>query len=120
VIQSTLPRKDVVQSATAILHRIDASLAFSKVNTMRELVSEASARRRFQTCCLSIFAVMATTLALIGFYGLLAYIRESARPGDGDTHRTWRQPWRILRLFLGQAFASLPWGWFLGLARHLR
>ncbi len=48
VIRSALPRKDVLQSATAILHRLDASLAFSQVHSMHELVSDATARRRFQ------------------------------------------------------------------------
>ena len=73
VIRSTLPRKDVVESATSILHRLDATLTFSKVHTMKELVSEATARRRFQTVLLTIFAGMALALALVGFYGLLAY-----------------------------------------------
>ena len=55
VIQSVIPRNDVLESAAAILHRIDASLAFSQVHSMRELVSEATARRRFQTVLLTIF-----------------------------------------------------------------
>jgi ABC-type antimicrobial peptide transport system permease subunit len=40
---------------------------------MRELVSESTARRRFQTVLLTISAGMALALALVGFYGLLAY-----------------------------------------------
>ena len=83
VIRSVLPYKDVLQSAASALQRIDPSLAFSKVHSMRELVSETSARRRFQTVLLSVFATMATTLALIGFYGLLTYTarRRSAEMG---------------------------------------
>jgi predicted permease len=115
VIQSTLPRKDVVQSATAILHRIDASLAFSKVNTMRELVSEASARRRFQTVLLSIFAVMATTLALIGFYGLLAYTANRRGPEMGIRIALGASRGDILRLFLGQGLRIVAVGLVLGL-----
>jgi predicted permease len=73
VIRSSLPRKDVIASATSILHRIDSGLSFANVHTMHELVSEATARQRFQTVLLSIFAAVAMAFALVGFYGLLAY-----------------------------------------------
>jgi ABC-type antimicrobial peptide transport system permease subunit len=36
-------------------------------------VSEATARRRFQTLLLSVFAAIALFLALVGLYGLMAY-----------------------------------------------
>jgi len=115
VIQSTLPRKDVVQSATSVLHHIDPNLAFSKVNTMRELVSEASARRRFQTVLLSIFAVMATTLALIGFYGLLAYTANRRGPEMGIRIALGASRGDILGLFLGQGLRIVAVGLVLGL-----
>jgi predicted permease len=73
VVRASLPREAIVSSATAILKRIDRNMAFSKVHTMRELVSEATARKRFQTVLLSIFAAAALLLALVGFYGLMAY-----------------------------------------------
>jgi putative ABC transport system permease protein len=73
VVRANLPREAILDSATAILKRIDRNMAFSKVHTMRELVSEATARKRFQTVLLSIFAAAALLLALVGFYGLMAY-----------------------------------------------
>jgi predicted permease len=115
VIRSSLPRKDVFQSATAVLHRIDPSLAFSKVHSMRELVSEASARRRFQTVLLSIFAVMATTLALIGFYGLLAYTASRRGPEMGIRIALGATRSNIFRFFLGQGIRIVAVGLALGL-----
>jgi predicted permease len=115
VIRSVLPYKDVLQSAASALQRIDPSLAFSKVHSMRELVSETSARRRFQTVLLSVFATMATTLALIGFYGLLTYTarRRSAEMGIRIALGATRSD--ILRLFLGQGLRIVAVGLVLGL-----
>lgn len=115
VIRSVLPRKDILQSATLVLHRIDPSLAFSKVHSMRELVSEASARRRFQTVLLSIFAAMATTLALIGFYGLLSYTASRRGPEMGIRIALGANRSEILRLFLGQGLRIVAVGLAIGL-----
>jgi predicted permease len=119
VIRSALPPKDVVQSATSVLHHIDASLAFSKVHSMRELVSEASARRRFQTVLLSIFAGMATTLALIGFYGLLTYTASRRGPEMGIRIALGATRSDILRLFLGHGLRVVSVGVALGLGAAL-
>jgi putative ABC transport system permease protein len=115
VVRSVLPRKDVLQSAAAVLHRIDPSLAFSKVHSMRELISEASARRRFQTALLSIFAAMATTLALIGFYGLLTYTASRRGPEMGVRIALGATRTDILRLFLGQGLRIVIAGLALGI-----
>jgi predicted permease len=115
VIRSSLLGKDVPRSATAALHRIDPTLAFSKVHSMRELVSEASARRRFQTVLLSIFAGMATTLALIGFYGLLTYTASRRGPEMGIRIALGATRRDIIRLFLGQSLRVVVVGLALGL-----
>jgi putative ABC transport system permease protein len=115
VIRSSLPSKDLPQSATLVLHRIDPTLAFSRVHSMRELVSEASARRRFQTVLLSIFAAMATTLALIGFYGLLTDTTSRRGPEMGIRIALGATRNDILRLFLGQGLRVVAVGLALGL-----
>ena len=115
VIRSSLPGQDVPQSGTSVLHRVDPTLAFSKVHSMRELVSEASARRRFQTVLLSIFAGMATTLALIGFYGLLTYTASRRGPEMGIRIALGATRSDILRLFLGQGLRVVAEGLALGL-----
>jgi len=116
VIQSVLPRKDVLGSAAAILHRIDASLAFSQVHSMHELVSEATARRRFQTVLLTIFAGMALVLALVGFYGLLTYsvIQRSSEMGIRIALGATRM--HVVRLVLQQGLQLVAMGLVLGLS----
>jgi ABC-type antimicrobial peptide transport system permease subunit len=52
---------------------VDPNLARADVETMGDLVSEASAQRRFQTWLLTVFAAIAFLLALVGLYSLMAY-----------------------------------------------
>jgi predicted permease len=119
VIQSTLPREDVVQSATAILHRLDASLTFSKVHTMREVVSESTARRRFQTVLLTIFAGMALALALVGFYGLLAYSAMQRSSEMGIRIALGATRMHVAGLILRQALQLVVVALLIGLASAL-
>jgi ABC-type antimicrobial peptide transport system permease subunit len=55
------------------LKSLDPGLPFGDVRTMGDLISEATARRRFQTSLLTVFAAIALFLALVGLYGLMAY-----------------------------------------------
>jgi predicted permease len=72
-VRSTQPPSVVVAEVRSTLKSIDPSLALTDVQTMGDLVSHASARRRFQTSLLTAFAGIALVLALVGLYGLLAY-----------------------------------------------
>jgi predicted permease len=63
----------VAAEIRSVLHAIDPNLAASDIQTMGQLESAASARRRFQTSLLTIFAAIALSLALVGLYGLMAY-----------------------------------------------
>ena len=116
VIRSALPRKAVIDSATAILHRIDASLTFSKVHSMQELVSESTARRRFQMVLLTIFACLAFILALVGFYGLLAYsvLQRSSEMGIRIALGATRV--NVIRLVLRQGLQLVFAGLVVGLS----
>jgi predicted permease len=72
-VRSMRPPAAVASEIRETLKGIDRNLARSDVHTMRDLMSEATARRRFQTSLLSVFAAIALFLALVGLYGLMAY-----------------------------------------------
>ena len=72
-IRSALPPPTVIKEMRAALAGIDPNLALTDIHTMGDLVSQASARRRFQTSLLTAFAGIALLLVLVGLYGLMAY-----------------------------------------------
>ena len=72
-VRSVLPPSTVASEIRRTLKSIDPNLPRADIHTMGDLVSEASARRRFQTSLLTVFAAIALLLALVGLYGLMAY-----------------------------------------------
>jgi putative ABC transport system permease protein len=73
VARSTIPTSTVVSEMRSTLKSIDPNLAAGDIHTMGELVSASTARRRFQTSMLTVFAAIALLLAMVGLYGLMAY-----------------------------------------------
>jgi len=72
-VRTRLPAAAIAEEMRAALAKADPNLVISEVHTMGDLVSEASARRRFQTSLLAAFAAIALVLAVVGLYGLMAY-----------------------------------------------
>ena len=52
---------------------IDPLLVLSRAHTMDEIVAATESSRLFNTAILTIFAVIALVLSLLGIYGVLAY-----------------------------------------------
>jgi putative ABC transport system permease protein len=71
--RSSLPPQTLIPALRAAARSIDPTIALAGLRTMQQAVDAATSRRRFQTTLLTIFAVTSLVLALIGFYGLLAY-----------------------------------------------
>jgi predicted permease len=72
-VRSSLPVSAAANEIRNTLHALDPSIAVGEIQTMGDLEVEASARRRFQTSLLTVFAGIALVLALVGLYGLMAY-----------------------------------------------
>ena len=90
VVRSMLPEDAVVADIRSVMKEIDPSLAIADVHTMGDLVSQATARRLFQTTLLTVFSGIAMLLAVIGVYGLLAYSVKQ-RSGEIEKFRDRRK-----------------------------
>jgi putative ABC transport system permease protein len=73
VIRSALAAGAMGTTVRGALRTIDPNLAAGAIQTMGELASQMTARRRFQTTLVTAFAAMAMVLGMVGISGLLAY-----------------------------------------------
>jgi predicted permease len=96
-----------------------AGIAITRLETMRGLLGDASVSQRFTMSLVSAFAVTAVTLALVGLYGLLAFLiarrtREiGVRVALGATH------WDVVRAVAGRTLLLVALGIGGGLAAGL-
>jgi putative ABC transport system permease protein len=86
---------------------------------MGELVSEAAARRRFQTTLLTAFAGMAMLLGMVGIYGLLAYSVKQRTAEIGVRIALGASRGHVLSMILRQGLQLTIVGLLLGLAGAL-
>ncbi len=118
-VRSVLPAKEVATTVWTILRTMDPNLALTDVHTMGELVSAATARRRFQTILLTVFAAMALFLALVGFYGLVAYSVRQRTTEIGIRIALGASRIQVLGMILRQALQLILAGLLIGLAGAL-
>lgn len=116
VVRSSLPAQQTIRELRSVVASIDPQLPLSNVDTMDKVVSESEAPRRFNTTIISIFAVAAALLAVLGIYGVIAFsvaarIQEMAIRMALGAQRS-----GIMRLVLGSGLKLAALGCVLGLA----
>jgi putative ABC transport system permease protein len=115
-VRSVLPPQALAAEIRSTLHAIDPNLAADDIQTMGQLASEASARRRFQTSLLTVFAAIALFLALVGLYGLMAYSVSRRTREVGIRMALGAQRADVVLLVLKKAALLLALGLASGLA----
>ena len=115
VVRSSLPPAELVSQIRKTLSAIDPELALTDIRTMGDLVSIASARRRFQTSLLTAFAAIALLLALVGLYGLMAYSANRRTREVGIRMALGAQRTDVLMLMMKSGCVLLGSGLTIGL-----
>ncbi len=72
-VRSSLPPEQLLASIPAVMKRIDSSLPIDDLRTMPQQIRENLVMDRIITIFSAAFAVLATLLAGVGLYGVLAY-----------------------------------------------
>jgi predicted permease len=114
-VRSSLPPTAIANEIRSALKVTDPDVTFSDVQTMGNLVSIASARRRFQTSLLTAFAVIALFLALVGLYGLMAFSVNRRTREVGIRMALGAERRDVLVLILRNASALVGCGLVVGL-----
>jgi ABC-type antimicrobial peptide transport system permease subunit len=95
---------------------LDPNLALGNIQLMGDLVSQATAQRRFQMDLLCAFAGMALFLGMVGVYGLLAYSVKQRTAEIGVRIALGASRGRVLGMILRQGLQLTMAGVMLGLA----
>jgi predicted permease len=118
-VRSALPRDALVSAMRRVVHAIDPTLPIENVHAMSDLVSQATARRRFQTTLLTVFSGIAMLLAVVGVYGLLAYSVRQRTGEIGIRIALGSSKLGVVRLILREGITLLGVGLVIGVAAAL-
>jgi putative ABC transport system permease protein len=87
----------------------------TKFQTLREIISASLDNRRFSMIMLGVFAASALALAMVGLYGVMAYITSERTHEIGIRMALGAQRVDMLRMILRQSFSLVLAGVALGI-----
>jgi putative ABC transport system permease protein len=115
VVSAASPPQETASALLGVVRNMDPALAIARVQTMDQLVSDASAEQRFQTAVLTVFGGISVFLSLLGLYALMAYSVQRRRAEIGIRMALGAQSSSILGLILRQGMTLWLGGIALGL-----
>lgn len=116
VVRTSRASDRLAADMRTLVRGLDPAVALSDVRTMSQLVSAATAERRFQTLLLSAFGGLALFLSLVGLYALMAYSVQQRTAEIGIRMALGAQRSSVMRLVLRQGAALALTGIVLGFA----
>jgi putative ABC transport system permease protein len=115
IVKTSLPPKAVESWVRAEITQIDPTVPV-ELETLSERVNELSDRPRFETALLGFFACAGLALAVIGLYGVIAFMAVQRTQEIGVRMALGASRADILRLIAGEGARLILLGGLLGLA----
>jgi predicted permease len=116
VVRTTLPVSQIVPAMQAELRALDTQVALGRPTTMRAVVDDELGRERFLLVLLGLFGAVATGLAAVGTYGVIAQSVRARVPEMGLRRALGAGTWDLWRLVLGEGLRAPLLGLAFGLA----
>jgi putative ABC transport system permease protein len=119
VVSTTVPPEQILDAVRAEIAALDPELAVYGAAPMTEVVGRGSSRQRFALVLMAAFAAVSLTLAVIGFYGVLAYTVRQRTTEIGIRIALGATAAQVRALILRQAALVLAAGLAAGLGGAL-
>ena len=119
VVRGATQPSALVAPVRSSLREIDSDLPLYNFRSMEERVSESLARQRFAMMLMSIFAVVALGLAIIGTYGVISYLVNQGTREIGIRIALGATPKMILKLIVSRGAVLGVAGVAVGIAGAL-
>jgi putative ABC transport system permease protein len=119
VVRSSADPDMLTAAAREAVATIDTDQPIRRVEMLGDLLAATTAQPRANLVLLSAFAVIALLLAVVGIYGLLAYVVVQRRRELGIRVALGAQPGQIHRMILRQGLVLVAAGFALGIPATL-
>jgi putative ABC transport system permease protein len=118
VVRSSVAPESLIPAVRRTLTS-EAGLGVTGIETMPAMLREASVSQRFTMTMVTAFAATAVTLALVGLYGLLAFLIARRTREIGVRVALGARHWDIVRMVAGRALLLVSVGVAVGLGTSL-
>ena len=115
VVKTAVEPMSIARGVIELLHGIDPNQPAARVRSLEEVRAESVAAPRLTANLLSLFALLALTIAATGIGGVMALAVGQRRHEIGVRMAIGARPGEILRMILGQGMVLAFFGVVLGL-----
>jgi predicted permease len=115
-VRTTLDPAGLAPAVRNAIHEIDKTIPIYDVATMSEQIGAQTARNRFTSWLMGIFAAVALLLAMVGVYGVMSYAVTRRTQEIGVRMALGANRSQVLLLIVGQGLPLILAGIVVGLA----
>lgn len=119
VVRSSGDPAQLVAAIQRAVASVDPDIPLARVRTIDELVSDASANARFATLVMSSFGAIALALAMIGLYGVIAFMVHQRRQEFGLRTALGATREQLVQMVLADGFMLASIGMVAGIGLAL-